>query len=1240
MKKNIFKLMTVALTVGALASCSDNLPEVNSLDVKKGDLVATLPGSPNETRVAVISGGQFVWSDDDQIQVYETSSLNFSTYTLTQGEGSTTGVFEKTTGADQSQSTNTLYAVTQPQNSETIYGVSADAEGNAVLTATIQKEYDWATIDSNGKTAYKVPTPFWGEATITGDNINVDFQALTGFLKLDLRALPTGTKAIVLTTHEDIEIQDPATPGKYIEYNGGSNEPLSGTMRAVLNDGAGLAVDEHLAKYDEIRVNIEEVTMVDGEDYILYIPVVAQHYDKLYILAVKEDNRANYTWDDAEILRELDDYTMTINQTIPVIALSEVLDLNALGATSWLEASELIADNYDGKHTMRFKVDGSAAGFAAGPLYIANNLTGQTSAEIEIVDATGLEGVYECEANTFSSGDFKNFSTSPVTLASAQMLSDAEKVKARTITLKFDKALAAALPIILPTSYVVIDSEVAQEKTISIFAANNKNGGVSGYDATNLNAKDASVTIKGGKLATGASLKYTEIDIYPNSRGDVYVYEEDTQIATLKFLGAQKKGNLRITDALIDKIEYESTAANNQISIYTTGSAAIKTGIVGDANKAKIYAYWTGRALTDNALDEGYDCGTIFTAAQLQGVGLAAGLKEGAGTHTFASTKDLTALTPKYEYIISDRVNNIWLGGKTFPWLGAQVAKLVGDTNTEGLTDRTIIDPDKTAAPYTTAWYTPQALTTAVVIDGNGKNLHNMLLTLDDPYFVDPHSCCTTCGDMSVKVTEDLGLVRCIITTKTVDVKNIMLNDVLLESKVNVDNVGAIVGEIGAEDKVTLANNFATNIRIETLGDNIGGQVGNLVTRGATDIDDVLVGQEVKETGIGNIYVKTTGDNCGGLIGNVWSKGAVTVDNAIVHLDEVSATYGSNVGGLIGDMLFEAGSGFGTLEGAVNEVAVDKIFATQKKANQTYLEETGNNVGGFVGEAIGKDKDLWINYLSTIASTAIVESEEITAENQHVGGLIGFESLGTGKAVFNGMAFATGKDGDFIYVEVDKLQADNGFVGGLAGYIPVADAGILVNPGGQIDVQLGNLNGSFAAGGLLGSHDAVTTITSAISADGKVFNDIDVDIDAVANTWNESDFTAATSKTYLALSLEDRLKACGSFGTLDGLKNGNLTIVGANTIGVTGDAISDTDAAAVISLKHFATATPRPVISTDNKKALFFQLHKDAHSSTVAAGDTFWGDLNGFVGYDKQDAQYVINGNLQGDQIKNVYIAY
>ena len=200
-----------------------------------------------------------------------------------------------------------------------------------------------------------------------------------------------------------------------------------------------------------------------------------------------------------------------------------------------------------------------------------------------------------------------------------------------------------------------------------------------------------------------------------------------------------------------------------------------------------------------------------------------------------------------------------------------------------------------------------------------------MLLSINDPYFKDPHSCCTTCGDMSVKVTEDLGLVRCIITTGAATVKNINLNDVLLESNVNIDNVGAIVGEIGAEGNVTLATNNATNVRIETLGYNIGGQVGNLVTRAATDIDDVLVGQEVVETGTSDLYVKSTGSNVGGVIGNLESTGAVTVDNAIVHLDEVSATYGSNVGGLVGDMYFEAAAKLGSIDGSKNEVIVDVI---------------------------------------------------------------------------------------------------------------------------------------------------------------------------------------------------------------------------------------------------------------------------------------------------------------------------
>ena len=300
--------------------------------------------------------------------------------------------------------------------------------------------------------------------------------------------------------------------------------------------------------------------------------------------------------------------------------------------------------------------------------------------------------------------------------------------KRRKITLTFPQGNDEVLNIITPTSAVEVNiSENFQEK-INAFTCARYGKGVSGYDdeqdtynysgagtdnqLTNLyNSKDASFILSGGKSFMGW------VNIMPNNRGDVFIYDDNTRVQRLRYLSNANLANIRISDALVDHIVYvegvNSYYEANHVSIFTTGAAAIKTitgksGARIDANKVKVYAYWTGtgdhhatgktsgKALSDLALALGFDQSEIFTAAQLQGVGLCAGLVEGGSTDVITlnngGTKAISALTPVYEYKISDLVANIWLGGEYYPWVGAQVAKLKGDLNEQGLTDRTIVD--------------------------------------------------------------------------------------------------------------------------------------------------------------------------------------------------------------------------------------------------------------------------------------------------------------------------------------------------------------------------------------------------------------------------------------------------------------------------------------------------------------------------------------------------------------------
>lgn len=1226
--KSFSKFMTIALAVGTLASCSDEIIEKSKLQVKEGDLVATLPAAEiANTRVAVVpntNGTDFVWAPEDQIQVYKLASLNYSIYNYVSGAGSETGVFS-TTG--EGVSGDDLYAVTQPQNTKTIYGVSANNDQKAVLTATVEKEYNWETLDADGGTGYKVPTPFWGPATIDGSNINVDFKALTGFMKLDLANVPSTTEAIVLTTHEDFSIDMGAS-----KINGGSNEPLSGTLNAVLDDDAALQADARLAKYDMIRINIPEHAIAKG--YILYIPVIAQHYDKLYVLAVSETGRANYTWD-AEILREFDDFTQKVytpsgNVSITSLSLSEMIDLNEQGATSWADASVVIATKaaQNPGRTMRYTVN--AKDFMDNTLYIANNIE-KNNVELTITStgANTLKTITEAEFGSAILSPFSGAVTEPAT----QALEGGDMAKARTVRLNYEVKWPADAQILLPTSNVELNSTVDQTEAIDIFTA--ATTGVSGYDETVFNAKNAGLIIKGGTRDEGGKLvpvQYNEIDILDNSRGDIYAYQEDTYIKKLVFNGTDNLQNVRLTDALVGEINYAAAIDNNEeINIYTTGSAAIgNTGaeaITGlHKNTPAVYAYWTSRSLTDNALALGFDNKFIYTAAQLQGVGLAAGISEGGGAlGDCPSLIATTAPTPVYEYEISKFVNNIWLGGDKYPWLGAQVAKLVGKPAGAGYgTDRNIIAGADAA----------QALTTAVTINGNGKRLRNMVISTDDPYFIDPHTCCTTCGDLTVKVTEDLGLFRNIKSTKAVTVKNIYLNDALLDTKYEIDDIGSIVGQIYSGDAVTYDNNISTNVRIKAKGDNIGGQAGNVFATKNLNITNPKNNQEVTETGVDYVYVESEGNNVGGIVGLAKSDAAIPVVAPIAKIDWVLAKNGSNAGGVIGRAEYKEGA---NITGAT--VEIPSIMATQNDKTEFQLRTTGKNVGGLVGLLISTEgKNYGVKGVVNVKAIS-----EIEAGNQNAGGLIGLASLDDNATANAGVLKIGNNDDDKITVNVGDLTAHNGYAGGYVGNISTGLETLIGTNTALADdkalsdnVTIASLNSAFAAGGLIGGNSIPVTIAEAKN------NTLNVTINDITNTWTAADFKGTSTYNYLSINLDNRLKNCGSFGLLVGLENSKdlttgLTITGSKFI-TTGGAATATTTGATSIMDAYATTKLKTIFSDAKKEAVLFKLHSDTGSTVPdAATDFYWGDVYGYTGYVKGDNKYSVDGvMLQGDQIFNV----
>ena len=907
--------MTVAIAAGLAVGCSDdlNLEQKATLHVEKGDLVGTLY-SESPTRVAMLDqqnsqGYPAVWSEDDNVNVFSPIRLNFNNYTLKEGAGTNQAVFQPIEEDPTLLQATDLYAITAASYQYGVSKVSADPDDKDVLlTAEIPAAFDWEkVVADNGQEvdAYKMPSPWWGPASFgSNGELNVAFRPLTAVVRVDLADLPAGVNSIVLVTGNSTAVgaayqvgevdengaPKPATLKDYV----GTGEGISGTFNCVLSLGnsteTALGIDRHLLCEDTLRVDLPEATEA-LEDKVLFIPLIAQHYDKLQVIAVQADDVMPYIWY-GEVLRTYSDLVVNNGDLLNLSQAAKV----ELTETSPLAISSAIADLYDGKHALVVDVPNiTFANSDDNTLYIVHNAKselGQTSVTINFPETiTEGDGVNIAERTAILTGNVPNNGSQffkwgtqifkenfPATLN--KTTTDWEpKVqsedKQRTVRLNFSKALTKPVNVTLPTSNVEMTSE--QPISVNIITSNYQN--VSGYDF------DA--TYNAVSNEQNAALKFTGVYSVVNygGTGAVYFLEEDSEITEELNIFGKNPRSLRITDALINTISYPtlgtgtnsnySSAATPTAYIFTTGSAAIKK-LNENGNKVKIKAFWTSRRLTPYAVEAGYEGdkvsdinvekGAIYTAAQLQGMGLSEKV---------------------YQYTISPKVESIWLGGVTFPWIGAEIETLTPVAPTATVSAGTTAPSVPVGAPTWAYKYgNGGKVAEKVSLDGRNVTLKNMILDIYDPNVVLPGCCGTT---QKIRLTKNLGLIRSIRTKKTVDLFNIQLDDVLLDAhQYAIDNIGSLTGIIQAEDTVRIGgtergktvSNF-TDIRIASKGNQIGGIVGELETKGApVEIDNV----KVESIEANNQYI-TGGhiqgkNNVGGIAGRISYDGAYDAPKA------------------------------------------------------------------------------------------------------------------------------------------------------------------------------------------------------------------------------------------------------------------------------------------------------------------------------------------------------------------------
>ena len=1265
--KGLIKLFSVAAVAGAMASCSDDLSlSKNAGFIENADLYATLNvGDEDATRMGVKTDKTVVWSEGDQIKVYSPDALKFNTYDLVAGAGEIRGSFVVNTDNGVAELPNKVAI----SSSEYLKGVYANEDGSMQLIAKIPGDFNQSELHNGSSVIYwPLKVPYYGlDVSFNGDgSLNATMNPLTALLKIDIAALPAGTKAIVLTTHWDSYIQGWMTDDGIIDARnhiapvdradyvlGGKDEPLSGTLTCKLEPGTKLVVDEDFKHADTLRVNIDELEQ--DQDKVIFIPVVAQHYEKLTVLAVTDDSKVPYFWPNAEVLRVFEDQDFVVSGRYTLAQAAPV----PFYGTSAEELSKFIAEKIlnDGAHTINIDVVNPIDG---DYLFIANNLIpeldptiSQSSVNIYFEQPTASEfDIVEAEANyNPTMSGWRTLSTSYpwLNIPTAPYNNVYSKAKKRTVTITFAEGEANDHNVILPTSNVILDADGTgiAGATIAVVGSNTKE--VSGYTDeddwnTPRNHTNAGIVLKGSNAGI--------YEILPGQLGHIYAKGDgiDDEIAEIQIDGIltyPANIDLRVTDMLVQLIDYPQLGANAEGVIYTTGNAAIKDITeqhTGHGNTIKVNASWTGKQLSTYALQNGYDQSEIFTAAQLQGMGRA--------THVLGSG------SPAY-YEMNDRVRSVWLGASLFPWIGADVTM-----------------PDGTA------------ISSAFTFNGKNTNLRNMVLDLYEPWL--PVDCC--CADNRVRVDANLGLISRVITTSTVDIYDVDLSDVLINTqKFVIPNIGAICGLIDADGAVSLNSNSVASVRIDARGTNIGGAFGLVDSESDVTIYDLAVTEasaiygkswvesEAENVGglIGAIanwddatqtydyvyyvnadklyikgqYVRSQDDNVGGQVGFIkteaLSYGFADIANNYVELDhEVYSNGGSNVGGLIGQADYQ--NYYTYIFGTVFVRQRIQADINDKATNPgNSVNESGSNVGGLVGLDIVADA---LNATSDTQIEGSVSTKVIKAENRNAGGFVGYYEAGW---------LETHNNNNNTVKVSQLLEATEGYAGGLYGYIRTANRatiGTIAATNKHINVTIKEIAGAKAVGGLIGA-------TTEPGNAGSTY-EIDVQSNAKSKININIDQWTITKTPSFFRTTGDR-KMNGSFGTVIGWLNGRINIMDGNLTVAEKDGI----------LKKFKRddgtyggpdfESKNPIFTEAKKINLLFILQKVSQSTEgveypfVVGGDVwaswwnskewvtgqglfFWGDENGYVGVNNNSGagggSYVLNDvALWGNVNYNLY---
>ena len=1224
--KGIFKLMTAVAVSTAMVACTDDLGiDSKATFQSDADLVGTLVDNrPTATRLGMKVLGTapwegesdwgLVWTSGDEVRVFTLDQLKYNYYKLKDGSANQPkGEFDVLSAAS-ALTGDKKYAVTDAQF---VYGVSATSDGEARLTYTIPYRWTATSIDSDEDGVVdvrKFPAPYWGRAEETSDGkINVSFSAMTAFLRVELDKLPAGTTKIVLTTHgnpytikdkddnnteytaeadgfqltDDPAILAAVTGGTETNYTwkdvakntSGANEALSGTFNTLLKAGATLAVDEgnedvgglsRLVTRDEIIITLDANT-----PKVFYVPVIAQEYKNLHVIAAKAVSKYSYRY----VGTELKSFNQEFERGHYYFLTMNLLNLGTVDALQLNAAID--ASNTRGDRTSILNIDDiqdfTAPATPADWVTYTNNLnnllgTTYTVAQVQafvhdrikiVGDGSLILNIASITATPGAAGGVSPVRNDLSTVNSAALYvtddAAAAIVATNMVTINFPQltsSIASELFTKLPTYNTTIGSYNGQDVTnLYAYALGSKTDCVTGR---NLDLSGELMNKKDGAINLVTGLK--ELNVLEGTTGDVYIYNigEEPYISDNVNIQTTSQIDVRIDNSLVKSINFVDRDAFNMGHVFTTGSSAISTVLpatavaathsvavgVGDPDNVKLHSYWTGAALTEKAIT----CGTNFDQTEVYTVAQLASM----GEQLFGSA------TNEY-HLHGSLVNDMWLGSTDYLWVG------------------------------------PKATVATFVVDGDNVALRKMSMqVIEDAavaattYYVDdPHLCCTSCGwkpavyggtgAADATLIDAFGLIRSYVSAGAdAEIKNINLSDVLLETDKAIDNIGSIIGKVEA-GTLNMHDNIVTNPKISVAGENIGGVAGNVNLTGDLTMTNNRVGEDGEETG----YVKSSDAKVGGLIGNVEAAAKANLrKNTVTLTGDVEGT--EYVGGLAGKI---AATDVISLNGTNNKANQDKVSVANIKATD------GSYVGGFVGDAQTTSAAAPAVRLNFAEVTV---PGEISATEYYAGGIFGQVAAGDAAAEIRHNSAA---------IEVGTIAATEGFVGGETGYLKkgIANFGY-ASEGHETDITVNKMKGAYAMGGLLGANatnSPMNVITKDFASPAT-----DASITIAIKDWENT--KSADFATFFGPSDTEAQRA-GTISNLLGQMNGNLTITNEADDATGDDLLAVTD-----------------YLNAAKKIAVGYKYHRDEHWTSIT-GPQFWGDTNGYVGYGK--SVYTINGS-------------